>query len=61
MLGYPGGPKVITQVLIREKQESQSQKETWQCKQRPERGKERFEDAVPLVLKMEEGATSQRI
>lgn len=60
MLGYSGGPKVMTQVLIRERQESQSQKETWQCKQRLKKGKERFEDAMLLVLKVEEGATSQR-
>lgn len=47
-LDYPAGPNVITKVLLRGRQDGQSQKE-------------RFEDATKLALKIGEGATSQEM
>lgn len=46
ILDHPGGPKMITRVLMREMQESQSQ---------------RLEDVTLQALKMEEVATSQGV
>ena len=48
ILVYPGGSKVITKVLIREKQKDQSQRD---------RGK--FEDVMMLALKMKEEAMNE--
>lgn len=48
ILDYLGGSSVMARVLIRRRQEGQSQKE-------------RLEDATPLALKMEEEAISQRL
>ena len=46
ILGYPSGSDVITRVILRRRQDGQSQKD-------------RFEDATELALKMEEGAVNQ--
>lgn len=46
ILSYPPGSDVITRVLLRRRQDGQSQKD-------------RFEDATELALKMEEGAINQ--
>ena len=54
ILDYPGGSNVIIRVLIRGRQEGQSQKG---CED-GSRERERLEDAVLLALKMEEGATN---
>lgn len=50
-----GGGNVITRVLVRRRQEGQSQRRG--CDNRS-RVREKWEDVTLLILKMEEGATS---
>ena len=54
ILDYPGGPSVITRLLIKRRQKTQSQKWNDRCKSQ----RDRFEAAVPLTWREEE-TTSQ--
>ena len=54
-LGLPGGSSVITRVLLRERQDNQSQRETMRDDGRLEAEVRGREDVQLLALKMEEG------
>lgn len=57
IMGYPGEPNVIMEVLIRGGHEGHSRRRKCDERSRDQRDRECFEDATLLALKMEEYAS----